>query len=117
MGVGVAVFAASFAALGGAGQTLVGTLVAIAIFSLAETVFTPMVHTAFASLREGRSLVEVNNLRQVAATAGESTGSFAGGALFVLAAGNDAIGVYWGALAVLGVVACLPYLIRTGKGS
>lgn len=99
---GVGVFAAAFAVMAGAGAALPGVFAAVAVFSLAETVFTPMVNTAFSEIPGDRPVVEVFNLRQIAATAGESTGAFAGGALFGLATDHGVQAAYWAALAGLG---------------
>lgn len=106
--VGIAGFGVAFLLLGWVGAMLAGTLLAVVMFSLAETVFTPIVNTAFGELPGDRPLVEVFNMRQVAVTIGESSGSFAGGALFLLAASRGATQFYWYALAgsaVLTVVA------------
>ncbi|MFJ1751931.1 MFS transporter [Kitasatospora sp. NPDC088134] len=61
----------------------------IAVFSLGETVYVPLVDTAFADLA-AESAYESFNARQVVTAAGESLGSFAG------AAGYLALGAYFG---------------------
>ncbi|QUQ63821.1 Multidrug resistance protein MdtH [Kutzneria sp. CA-103260] len=107
--VGVTIFAAGFAVMGAAGATLVGAFAAVVVFSVAETFFTPTVNTAFSAIPGDRPMVELFNLRQVAATAGESLGGFAGGALFLTAAQFGARPVYWGVLAVVGLLCVLSY--------
>ncbi|OLR94788.1 MFS transporter [Actinokineospora bangkokensis] len=108
--VGVGTFAAAFALMGATGAAVAGMLAAVAVFSLAETFFTPMVNTAFSVIPGDRPVVELFNLRQVAATAGESVGAFTGGALFLVAAEHGSRPVYWGALAVVGAVVVLFHL-------
>ncbi len=65
------------------------------VFSLAETVFTPFVSTAFAQISDHRPVVEAFNLMQIVMSVGESLGAFAGGALFSLALAERAQPVYW----------------------
>ena len=113
--VGVGIFAAAFALMGVTGAVVAGVLGAVAVFSLAETFFTPMVNTAFSVIPGDRPVVELFNLRQVAATAGESVGAFTGGALFLTAAAHGARPLYWGALAVFGVLAVLFHLFTPAQ--
>lgn len=113
--VGVAIFAAAFAVMGGGGAAVAGVFVAVAVFSLAETFFTPMVNTAFSEIPGDRPIVELFNLRQVAATTGESLGAFTGGALFLTAVEHQIRPLYWGALAMLGMLGVLPYLRRSAR--
>lgn len=115
--VGIVVFASSFAVLGVAGATVVGTFAAVTVFSLAETFFTPMVNTAFTAIPGDRPLVELFNMRQVAATVGESLGAFTGGALFLTAGQHGCAWLYWSLLAVIGITASVPYLWRCGGAS
>jgi MFS family permease len=105
--LGVAVFAAAFAVMGGAGGSIAGAMAAVGVFSLAETFFTPMVNTAFAEIPGDRPTVELFNLRQVAATAGEALGAFSGGALFLIAVEHQLRPLYWILLAVGGVLSVL----------
>lgn len=114
--LGTAVFALSFVLLGADGDGLVTAFVALVVFTLAETVFTPTVSTAFAGLDGDRPVVEVFNLRQVATATGESAGSFAGGSLFLLATAHGLAAGYWFTLAALGLLAAA--LVRTApKGA
>ncbi len=106
---GVGIFAAAFAVMAAGGAALPGVFFAVAVFSLAETFFTPMVNTAFSGIPGDRPVVEVFNLRQIAATAGESAGAFAGGALFAIAASHQAQPAYWAALSALGVLTVALY--------
>ncbi|WP_204034267.1 MFS transporter [Micromonospora qiuiae] len=108
--VGVMIFGAAFAVMAVGGAAVIGVFAVVAVFSLAETFFTPTVNTAFSEIPGGRPVVELFNLRQVAATAGESIGAFCGGALFATAMQHDMQPVYWGAVAVFGVLAAVPYL-------
>jgi len=105
--VGVVIFAVAFAVMAGAGGSIPGAMVAVAVFSLAETFFTPMVNTAFAEIPGDRPTVELFNLRQVAATAGEALGAFAGGALFLVAVEHHLRPWYWILLAGVGVASAL----------
>ncbi|WP_373428667.1 MFS transporter [Streptomyces sp. B1I3] len=102
--IGLVVFAVAFALLGADSTGLITVFVALAVFSLAETVFTPTVSTAFAGLDGDRPIVEVFNLRQVATAGGESLGSFAGGTLFLLASAHGLLAWYWSALAAVGLL-------------
>lgn len=111
---GVLVFAVSFVVLGSGGSSVAMLFVGVVVFSLAETVFTPLVNTAFAAIPGDRPLVELFNLRQIAVTLGEATGSFAGGALFLSAEVHHLGTLYWILLAVLGGVTCSPWLARRG---
>jgi hypothetical protein len=106
---GIAGFGASFAVLGAAGALVAGTFAGVAVFSLAETLFTPMVNTAYGEIPGDRPLVELFNMRQVAASIGESLGSFAGGALFLAAERHSAAWGYWTALAVLALAAAVAF--------
>lgn len=106
---GTAGFGLSFVVLGSAGALLAGTFAGVAVFSLAETLFTPMVNTAYSELPGERPLVELFNMRQVAATVGESAGAFAGGALFLFASQHAPGWAYWTALALVAAVVVLVF--------
>jgi MFS family permease len=103
LAVGVLLFAATFATLGAVPSSVVVTYAAIALFSLAETFFTPLVNTAYAATSGELPVVEAFTMRQVAATAGESLGAFAGGALYLWAAGLGIESGYWLLVAALGL--------------
>lgn len=107
--LGLLLYAGSFVLMGTAGLVYGGVLVAVVVFSLAETFATPMVDTAFAALPGTRPLVESFNLRQVAVTLGESLGSFSGGALYLLARSHGAVSLYWTVLGAFGVAVAAAY--------
>jgi hypothetical protein len=98
--LGIALFSVADLVFGVAGTIDIGLFAGIAVFSLAETYFTPMVNTAYAEIAGDRPVVEAFNLRQVAVSAGESLGAFCGGALFVATGA-----AYWLVLAGLGLLA------------
>lgn len=104
VGGGIILFAGSLTILGLCGGSTVGLVLAVVIFSLAETVFTPTVNTAFSSLPGERPLIEVFNMRQASVTIGESLGTFIGGSFF-LAIPSEMRLFYWLGLSVLGCLA------------
>ncbi|WP_329269242.1 MFS transporter [Streptomyces sp. NBC_01451] len=79
---GAVLFSASMVVLGVGLPVVAGAAVAVALFSGAEMLFTPMVSTAFAGLPV-KSTLEAFNLRQISWTAGEAIGSLAGGTVFL----------------------------------
>lgn len=111
---GALVFVVSFAATAVIGSLLAGVFLTVVLFSLAETLFTPMVNTAFAAVPGNRPLVEIFNLRQIAATVGESAGGFAGGMFYLIAAKHHQVHLYWLALSVGGASLLAP-VMRGGK--
>lgn len=111
---GVLLFGVAFAVLVMAGGGVLIAYVAIAVFSLGETVYTPMVNTAFVEASEGRPVVEAFNLRQVVVATGEGLGAFAGGWLYVEAAARGLAPLYWGTLGLL-ALGTLPMLARSGR--
>lgn len=106
--VGVVVMGLSFGLVATGGSVLTAYL-AIAVFSLGETLYTPMVNTAFVDASHGRPVVEAFNMRQLATAIGESLGAFAGGWLYLEAVSSGAEPVYWASLAVLAILT-LPML-------
>lgn len=112
---GVTAFGAAFAVLAVAGGGLAGTFAAVAVFSLAETVFTPFVSTAFAQISDHRPVVEAFNLMQIVMSVGESLGAFAGGALFSLALAQRAQPAYWLALCGTAVAVVVGYRLTAGR--
>jgi MFS transporter, DHA1 family, multidrug resistance protein len=110
LALGVALFSVAFVVMGSGTDSLTILFVATLLFSLAETVFTPLVNTTFASVDQNRPLVELFNLRQVAITVGESLGSFSGGALYLTAVGQRATPLYWFALSAFGAIVAFPRL-------
>lgn len=81
----------------------VSALSAIALFSLAETVYTPTVNTAFAQLA-GPSPVESFNAQQILVTIGQSGGTLVGTSVFLAVAGSGTGAWYWLLLAAAGLV-------------
>lgn len=102
--VGVALFGLSFVVAAVGGTTVATAYVAITVLSVAETVFTPLVSTAFVEAGRGRQAVEILNLRQIAATIGESTGALIGGSFFLAAVDAGRTSLFWGALVVVAVL-------------
>lgn len=101
---GVMVFGLAFLLSALGGQSLLTAYLTIAVFSVGETIYTPMVNTAFLSISKGRPIVEIFNLRQIATAAGESLGALIGGWMFLEATSRSWESMYWGVLAVLAMV-------------
>ncbi|MEU8348332.1 MULTISPECIES: MFS transporter [unclassified Streptomyces] len=97
-------FGVSLVVLGLGLPAVLGAVLAVAVFAVAEMVFGPMVSTAFAGLPIGSSL-EAFNLRQLCWTAGEALGALTGGSLFLAlyAAGDGS--AYWSTLGVVTLLA------------
>jgi MFS transporter, DHA1 family, multidrug resistance protein len=81
----------------------VAALGAIALFSLAETVYTPTVNTAFARIAAS-SPVESFNAQQILVTIGQSAGTLVGTSVFLTVAGPGTGAWYWLVLAAAGLV-------------
>ena len=111
--VGVVIFGLSFAVVGTGGTTVLSAYLAIAILSVAETIFTPLVSTAFVEAGRGRPPVEILNLRQIAATIGESTGALIGGSLFLIAAGAQYQALFWWSLVVVALLTVIGAIAAT----
>ncbi len=75
---------------------------AIALFSFAETVYTPTVNTAFAQI-PASSPVESFNAQQVLVTIGQSAGTLVGTSVYLSVAGAGTGARYWLVLAVAGL--------------
>jgi len=88
------VFGAAMLALGAGLTAIAGVFVGVALFSLAEMLFTPTVSTAFATLPV-TSRLEAFNLRQVSWTLGEAVGAWAGGTVFLFCLEKDVGRIYW----------------------
>ncbi len=87
----------------------------IIIFSVAETIYTPVRDTAFASM-PAASQLEAFNLRFIFITIGESVGALCGGALFLSLAGSGTGSGYWLVLGGGGlVVVVVASVIRVGR--
>ncbi|MEV4050693.1 MFS transporter [Amycolatopsis sp. NPDC049688] len=108
------VFGVAMLLLGLGLPVVVAATAAMAVFAVAEMLFTPMVSTAFSRL-PGPSALAASNLQGVAWTTGEALGSLCGGALFLLGYHHGAAQWYWLGLAVLASLAAVPYL--TGRRS
>jgi EmrB/QacA subfamily drug resistance transporter len=95
MAVGVGVFGLSLL-----GMTLTSAysyalfFSVMAIFSLAETIYTPMVAVSVSGFNLGSS-IEAFNLRQVAWTLGSVLGSFLGGDIYLVASRDGTLTLYW----------------------
>lgn len=78
-------------------------LAGIALFSLAETIYTPTVNTAFAQI-PASSPVESFNAQQLLTTAGQSAGTLVGTSVYLAAAGAGSGPAYWLLVGVAGLV-------------
>lgn len=107
--IGLGVFAAAFAWMAGAGGSVPGTLGGIAIFSVAETFFTPFVATAFAESSANRPVIEAFALLQIVTAIGEPLGSFSGGALFPTLSKAGLGAAYWAGLSGLTIALVVAY--------
>jgi MFS family permease len=106
LGAATLVFGVSFGALGVGLPLVAACLLSVALFALAEMVFTPMLNTAFAAL-PFESRLEALNFRQVCWTVGESLGSLCGGTLFLLLSQGGHGRIYWLALGAAAIVSTL----------
>lgn len=104
-------FGVSMTTLGLGLTPVVGAVLAVLVFSVAEMAFGPMVSTAYAGLPIASSL-EAFNLRQVCWSFGEALGALSGGALFVTLHDQGHGRLYWAALGAitLTATALLQYL-------
>jgi Major Facilitator Superfamily len=86
----------------------------IIVFSVAETIYTPVRDTAFARMRAA-SAIEAFNLRFIFITIGESVGALFGGAVFLSLAGHGTGPNYWLVLGAGGLaVTLIAALVRVG---
>jgi MFS family permease len=86
----------------------------IIVFSVAETIYTPVRDTAFASM-PAASQLEAFNLRFIFITIGESVGALCGGALFLSLAGHGTGPNYWLVLGGSGlIVTVVASVLRVG---
>jgi MFS family permease len=115
--LGVVVFSVALLSLGAmlwAGVAAYAALfIAIVVFSLAETMYTPIVNTAYAGL-PASSQIEAFNLRQIFVTVGESVGALSGAAIFLAVAGTGSGEPYWLLLAAVGLAVAAAAGIGTG---
>ncbi|MGW7531076.1 MFS transporter [Amycolatopsis sp. NPDC054798] len=116
LGGSTVVFGVSMVCLGSGLPLLAASLLAIALFALAEMVFTPMLNTAFAALPFSTSLERLN-FRQICWTAGEAFGSLCGGTVFLVVRASGSDQFYWlglGAVAfAVTAILLLPVVRRT----
>ncbi|MPN21321.1 hypothetical protein SDC9_168700 [bioreactor metagenome] len=92
----------------------------VVLFSLGETVFTPILNVAFANATEGRPVVESMNMRQITSAAGESIGVWAGLSLLVSLTAHQFDILYWVGLftlAAMTLLTLIPRLWRTNNAS
>lgn len=84
---------------------VVGILyVGVAVFTVGEMAFTPMVDTAFSDMATGDAgPVAIFNYRQVAAAIGEATGSFVGATAALTVFNAESMSVYWLFIGIVGV--------------
>jgi MFS family permease len=118
MRLGLVIFSVAMVALGvllRTGMALFLTFsIMIVIFSVAETIYTPVRDTAFARM-PAVSQIEAFNLRFIFITIGESAGALCGGAIFLSLAGHGTGPNYWLVLGVGGIaVAIMASLLRAG---
>lgn len=106
--VACVVFGVAVVFLGVGLPVVLGATVAMAVFAIAEMIFTPMVSTTFNRI-SGVSRLAASNLQGFAWTTGEALGSLAGGALFLLAHQNQIDAVYWLVLAAVTIAGVLPF--------
>jgi MFS family permease len=111
--IGTVTFSAACLIIGIAGSAVVGAFAGVAVFSLAETYFSPAVNIAYAEIAGDRPVVEAFNLRQVAVAIGESLGSFCGSAVFLPAVTHGLRAEYWITLAIVGAAVSCAYLRNT----
>lgn len=94
MATGCALIAGAFAGLGAFPWTVVLGYLAIAVFSMGEMLFTPLVDTAFAEV-PSPSTMDRYNARQVVAAVGESAGSLVGASGYLVLRGPGGPSLYW----------------------
>ncbi|HEY1628163.1 MAG TPA: MFS transporter [Streptosporangiaceae bacterium] len=106
---GMVLFAVSIALLGIGMSVLIGSIVAMVVWSFAEMVFVPMVSLTFNRVT-AVSRVAASNLQGLAWTAGEGLGSLCGGAIFLVCYRHGVASAYWLALSAVtfaGVLGCV----------
>ena len=113
MCLGLFLFAASLVLLGAIGNSLIGFLFVIVVFSAAETVYTPTVDTVFTSLDPNRNFLELINLRQIAVSLGESTGALVGSYLAMAAFHSSFRGLPWYIVAAVAMLIAWFGMIRS----
>lgn len=110
---GVGLFPCSFLLVGVSGGRLAVLYPAIAVFTLGEILFTPLVDTALARHGEAEGFVAVFAGKQVTVAIGESVGAFLGGTGFLFVSDAlDSDGAYWFGAAALGLASVLVLAAR-----
>jgi MFS transporter, DHA1 family, multidrug resistance protein len=110
---GIGLFPCSFLLVGASGGRLAVLYPAIAVFTLGEILFTPLVDTALARHGEDEGYVAVFAGKQVTVAVGESVGAFLGGTGFLFVSGAlDSDAAYWFAAAAVGLAAVLALAAR-----
>jgi predicted MFS family arabinose efflux permease len=109
MTTGIAIFALSLGLMGMLPQAFTSALGVMVVFSLAETVYSPVQLTAMAGLSPG-SLLESSNIRQLTWTAGSGAGVFLGGTVYLTFAQGGGAGSYWLVMSVATLTAALALL-------
>jgi MFS transporter, DHA1 family, multidrug resistance protein len=110
---GIGLFPCSFLLVGASGGRLAALYPAIAVFTLGEILFTPLVDTALARHGETDGFVAVFAGKQVTVAVGESVGAFLGGTGFLfVSAALDSDAAYWFGAAAVGLAAVLALAAR-----
>jgi MFS family permease len=116
---GMAIFSVALMVLGVALSlglsVFAAALIGIAIFSLAETVYTPTVNTAFARI-QASSPLESFNVQQVLMAAGQAGGTLVGTTIFLSLAAHSTGVPYWIILGTAGLAAAAgSWLVKVRK--
>jgi MFS family permease len=111
LALAVLAFSVAMSLLGFGLPVVVGSIVAMSVWAVAEMLFTPLVSTTFSQITTVSRLA-ASNLQAVAWTVGESLGSLSGGALFLVCYQHRSGNWYWLVLAVLTFAGAAPYLAR-----
>lgn len=86
--------------------------IGVVVFSIGETVFTPVLNVVFADSSAGRPVVESMNMRQLTSAVGESIGSWAGLSVFLFLSQAGFAPAYWFLLMSLAGVAVAVFVVR-----
>lgn len=86
--------------------------IGVVIFSVGETVFTPVLNVVFSNASAGRPVVESMNMRQLTSAVGESLGSWAGLSVFLFVSQAGLAPAYWLLLTSLAGVAIAAFVVR-----
>lgn len=86
--------------------------IGVVIFSIGETVFTPVLNVVFSNASAGRPVLESMNMRQLTSAVGESLGSWAGLSVFLFLSDAGLAPAYWLLLTSLAGVAIAAFVVR-----